>query len=75
MGFPAKKTIRIYLPAQVKGFAINNNSVSLTLEASFGDYEVVSWSVAKLNGSLQATPGIKVIEIQALNNYVSINSS
>ncbi len=73
MGPPALKTVKVYLPAQVKYLTINGNSVSLVLESRFGDYEVVSWSSANLTGYFKPTPGVKVLKLQSLGNVVNIS--
>lgn len=72
LGYPSKKTVRLYFPQGINAITLQDQYVSIEMDSSHGDYEVVRWSAANLTGSLKSYSGLHIIEFQANINHVNI---
>ncbi len=72
LGYPSLKTVRIYFPQGINSVTLQDNAVSVLMDSSHGDYEVVRWSAANLTGSLRTYPGLHIVEFQANYDNVTI---
>ncbi len=72
LGDDTKRTIKVNMPDNVKSVTVNNNYVSLLLDVSSGDTEVVDWSAGNLSGSINPRKGVHVITLTVNDSVVHI---
>ena len=73
LGPPSSRTIKVYFPENILDVQVYNHSFAFNVEASYGDYEIVRWTSADLDGSLRSYPGLHVITITAHPDNISIS--
>ncbi len=72
MGEPAKRTLTIYMPDNVKAVTLRNNKLILNVSSPSGEYEVVKWADTNLSGSISPDRGRHKIKVEARFNDVNI---
>ncbi|MCH7850437.1 MAG: hypothetical protein IH845_02230 [Nanoarchaeota archaeon] len=71
-GNPSKSTITVYLPDNIKGITIIENTIYFDIETGTGINKIGYPSAVNISGSITNSPGIKQLEIEALVDHVSI---
>jgi len=71
-GVPSKATINCYLPDNIVGAEIDENSVIFSFYTSSGSATIAFSSNVPISGTLVAKQGIRKIEINALEGEASI---
>jgi len=71
-GEPAKTTIKVRMPKNVKNISVNRNDLTIVLHHKGNDIDVVATSKVNLTGSFGFSEGIKYISIRSLGNEVII---
>lgn len=66
IGYPSKKTLRLYFPSNIKYTEIKNNYIKFIIDKSSGDSEIVEYSVANLTGAIETFEGTHVIVIETM---------
>ncbi len=71
-GPPAQTYVNIVFPDNLRGIAIQGNSV--TFELGYRDFtnNLTATSIANLSGNISPVPGAHKILVRASNNYVEI---
>ncbi len=77
LGAPSKKTVSIYMPENVVSAGLSDNRIILTIDSSWGDYEIVKWCAANFSSSsaLSNHPGIHVISVEAEDDLVRLEDN
>lgn len=72
-GEPSKTSVRLYLPENIKSLEINSDGIVLEVSTNSGVNKRAFSSKVPLQGNISSTPGVKIISIEAKNNYVLIS--
>ena len=72
IGEPAKTTLKIYVPKNVKECSVVNNSIIFRVQTVHGITDVVQGLPFNVNGSFTCTEGIKYITIESRGDSVWI---
>ncbi|MFC1648090.1 hypothetical protein ACFL1B_01390 [Nanoarchaeota archaeon] len=72
LGEPSKKTLTAYMPENVKSITFQESSISIRVDSSSGEFDVVKVAAMNLTGSIDIFSGIHKIEVTARSNYVEI---
>ena len=72
-GEPSKTAIRLYLPENIDDIQINSDGVVITFSLSSGTNIREFESRVPLQGEISDSPGVKVISVEAKNNYVLLS--
>ncbi|MBD3252165.1 hypothetical protein GF386_00345 [Candidatus Pacearchaeota archaeon] len=71
-GVPSKATINCYLPENIAGAEIDENSVIFSVYTHSGEASIAFPSNVPISGTLKAKQGIRKIEINALKGEASV---
>ena len=72
-GYPAKISIRVYIPAGVLNVSLAQKTVSLNITYRNLMTDVWSKSNADMNGTIPTNEGYYNFDIQSMDTYVQIN--
>jgi len=74
-GEPSKTAVRLYLPENINDIQINSEGVVITFSLSSGTNIREFPSRVPLQGDLLNYPGVRIISIEAKNNYVLLSDN
>jgi len=72
-GPPAKQTIEVYIPKDIDGVSLNNNTIEFKVRTSAGVSDVYYETVAPLNGTIPLTSGYYFLSLTAFQDHVNIS--
>jgi len=75
LGAPSTKTIKVYFPDFIKNIDVDNQTISFSIEASYGDYEITRTAATPLDGEIRDFSGLHVITVKANPENVSISDN
>ena len=75
LGAPTRKTITATFPDQIRNITIKNNEIEFIIQYGSQRSSIAYASTVPMNGSMQPTPGLKTIVIEAGSDKVTISSS
>ena len=64
-GYPAKMSVKLYVPEGVTLAEVNENIIRVRIKTSSGEIDVIGVTQANLTGSLPTTSGIHTITLAA----------
>jgi uncharacterized protein (UPF0333 family) len=71
-GADSRKTIQIYMPANVKNSTVFSNAIVFAVETNQGISELDYPSSVQLQGDLPESQGVKYITVVAKSNFVCV---
>lgn len=72
-GPPAKVTVEIYVPDDVKSVSLNNNEILYKIRTTAGINDIYYTTVPQLNGTLPEKSGYYFVSLTSFSNYVNIS--
>ncbi|MFA4953671.1 MAG: hypothetical protein WC584_05595 [Candidatus Pacearchaeota archaeon] len=72
-GEPSKTSVRLYLPENVRNLEIDSSGIALDVLTSSGINKRYFSSRVPLQGNISSIQGVKIISIEAKNNYVLLS--
>jgi uncharacterized protein (UPF0333 family) len=72
-GEPSKSTVRYYLPDGVTGINITENYLVIEVSTSTGVNRIAYESRVPLNGTIEPGEGIRVLVLEATEDYLQIS--
>ncbi len=74
LGEPTKTTITVSMPESVTQVIISGSDLTIRLQTSSGETDIVVPSSVNLTGSISNEPGFHTVSIRAIPNAVNISS-
>ena len=72
-GPPAKVTVEIYVPDDVKSVSLNNNEILYKIRTTAGINDIYYDTVPELRGTLPEKSGYYFVSLTSFSNYVNIS--
>ncbi len=75
LGEPSQRTLKVYIPANVREVILANRTLVYRMKSSSGDSDIVGVSSTNLTGVLPKESGVYILTIKATSNSVQISYS
>ena len=75
LGEPSQRTIKVYIPVNVKEAILSNRTLIYRMRSTSGDSDIVGVSAANMTGNLPVSSGVYLITIKATSNSIQISYS